>query len=365
MGSFSDTLQAMAARMVDQFPERIHNGLNRWLFKNPNTFDALDSSIQTILNIRQMGPGKGSVDADPTISRQRFKAEMAKIVLKPTAVGEVRHWTIPSQGYGLRARHYKPLANTVVGSVDVSAAIMVFFHGGGCVLGDIDTHDEMCRMLCHHSGVQVLSVNYRLAPEHTFPAAFDDAISVIKWVKQHHAELGVQPELVLVSGDSAGAGLATVATLHLANTADKVCAQVLLYPAIDYYMITDSKVKFGEGLLLSHQDIMAAYKRYNPLNLYPADDPRLAPLHSPNLAKAPPTLVYTAELDALRDEGEIYAKRLDAVDVKVQLKRCASLPHGFASMTSINRRCRQTTVQIAHDTALLVQGLISNNMLFR
>jgi acetyl esterase len=223
---------------------------------------------------------------------------------------------------GVPARFYRPATTR-------SNGLLVWFHGGGWVLGDLDSHDDPCRSMANRGGFCVLSVGYRLAPEHPFPAAVDDALTATRWARDHAAELGCSP-LIAVGGDSAGGNLAAV----VANRpAVATCFQLLVYPVTDARMGSASFVENADGYMLTASGMAWFYGHYLGAD-GSVDDPRVSPLlEDPSrIASSPSALVITAEHDPLRDEGEAYAARLADAGVPTSLVRFAGQIHGFFSM---------------------------------
>lgn len=216
---------------------------------------------------------------------------------------------------------------------------MVYYHGGGFVLGDLDGHDTLCRRICRDAGLHVLSVDYRLAPEHPFPAAVEDAVAAYRWACEQAAALGAQPDRIAVGGDSAGGNLAAVvAQQAVAAGVPAPCAQVLIYPVLDRTVARPSLDLFCEGFLISRADI-AWYQLQYTGSTVAQHDPAQHPLIADNLAGLPPALIVTAGFDPLRDEGEAYAAALAQAGVPVTLKRFDGLLHGFCSMATIAPAC--------------------------
>ncbi len=213
-----------------------------------------------------------------------------------------------------------------------STALLVFFHGGAFVYGDLDTHDATCRLLAERAGVQVLAVDYRLAPEHPFPAAHDDALAAYRWAVEHAADLGVDPARLAVGGDSAGATLATAVAHTAARDGSPLAFQLLVYPATEMAeRDTRSSRIFAEGFYLTREFMGVGTEAYLP---DPADrtDPRVSPQRAeipPGLA---PAYVATAGFDPLRDEGEAYARRLADAGVRIELTRFPDQIHGFFNL---------------------------------
>jgi acetyl esterase len=222
---------------------------------------------------------------------------------------------------------------------------MVYFHGGGFVIGDLDTHDEPCRMLCRHGNTQVLSVAYRLAPESPFPAAVEDAQTAFLWAEANAASLGVDRARISIGGDSAGANLAGAVSLGPAQP----FRQLLIYPPADMTASYPSKRLFGNGFLLSQHDCNAFYNHYAGTAAHRRDDPRLSLIKARNLATMPPALVAIAGFDVLRDEGEALATALQSAGARVRVLRFPSLEHGFIHMSGICQTARQAMIAIGRE----------------
>jgi acetyl esterase len=295
----------------------------------------LDPHVQFILAMQRRKPPQLLCEPTPSEGRQRNRNEIAASSTaagaRPTRVHFVRDIAVNGAVGTLTARHYAP---PHAGS-DVAAPLLVFFHGGGFVICDLDTHDEPCRMLCQHGNMHVLSVAYRLAPEHPFPAPLDDCTAALQWAQTHAGELGADPHRVCVGGDSAGANLATVVALAAAQRRRPVAAQLLIYPTADASRAHPSLQLFSDGFVLTAADMHAFTQHYIANDTALRNDPRVSPALSPDLSHAPPALVITAGFDPLRDEGEAYAAALAAAGVTVQLHRERGLVHGFLHMTTV------------------------------
>ena len=207
---------------------------------------------------------------------------------------------------------------------------MVFFHGSGFVVCSLDTHDGMCRNLCAGANCVVVSVDYRLAPEHKFPAATDDCLAATAWVARNASALGGDAGRIIVAGDSAGGNLAAVTALRARDEGGPaLIGQMLIYPVTDYYQPgTPSMTENAEGFGLTREGMIWFWNHY----VRSAGDgvhPHASPLRAPTLAGLPQALVVTAQYDPLRDEGEDYAEALDKVGVPVEMKRWAGMNHGF------------------------------------
>lgn len=264
-------------------------------------------------------------------------------------VDSVRDLAISGPAGEIPARLYLP-------GREKAYPLFILLHGGGWVLGDLESGDNMARFLCRHVPCAVLSVDYRLAPEHPFPAAAEDAIAAVEWAAAHAAELNADPGRVLVGGDSAGGTLtAVVAQSARQKGAPTLAGQVLFYAATDCASLdTPSYRAFGEQSLgLPKRDVEWFLAQYTP---DPRDrlDPRVSPLLAGDLRGLPPALVVTAEFDVLRDEGETYARRMQEAGVKVQLMRCNGVVHGFLSTIGLIKRATQYFEQIAAEIRKLV-----------
>jgi acetyl esterase len=212
--------------------------------------------------------------------------------------------------------------------------VLVYFHGGGWVMGDIETHDAFCCSLTNAAGCAVVSVAYRLAPEHRFPAAFDDAYAAARWVHDRAGDWGGDPRRVAIGGDSAGGNLAAAVALRARDErAFRPVLQVLIYPIMDFCFDTPSYRQNADGYMLTRADMRWFWRCY----LAREEDgrqPYASPLRAEDLRGLPPALVITAEYDPLRDEGETYAARLREAGVTVTLTRYPGMIHGFIRRTA-------------------------------
>lgn len=225
---------------------------------------------------------------------------------------------------GIRARRYARRDGT-------GAPLLVYFHGGGWVQGDLDDYDHVCRCLAARGGFTVLSVHYRLAPEHPFPAAFDDALTAVRWACEHAAELGADPARIAIGGGSAGGNLAAAVTLAARDAGGPdLAAQLLIYPVLDSTRATASYREYGEGYLISAAQLAWYWDQYVP---DPADrtNPLASPRHAERLEGLPPAVVISAELDPLHDEAGHYVARLREAGVPVVHVTYAGQVHGFVN----------------------------------
>jgi acetyl esterase len=235
--------------------------------------------------------------------------------------------TVPGATGPRRARVYTP--ERARGRL---APGLVWFHGGGFVVGSIESHDGVCRAIASRAGVVVVAVDYRLAPEHQFPAAVDDAIAATRWLLEHAASIGIDPRAVAVGGDSAGGNLSAVVSLTLRREPRRPAFQLLVYPATDFTRSKGSHRHFREGLVLTERSIDWFLKNYLP-DRSADTDPRASPLFASDLRDLPPALVVTAGFDPLRDEGRAYAEKMKAAGVDVEHVCAEGSVHGFINMT--------------------------------
>ena len=264
----------------------------------------------------------------PKDARQLFRETRPASTPTPPQIGMVRDLTADGPLGPIPLRVYRPAG--VPASTPL--AVLVFFHGGGWVIGDLETHDVLCRQLTAGSGVSVVSVDYRLAPEHKFPAAVDDAWAATRWVVAHAGELAVDASRLAVGGDSAGGNLAAVVALLARDKgAPAIAVQVLIYPVTDLVGETRSYRDFAEGYLLTREGMRWFIAHYLTAEAEAADW-RASPLRAQSLAGLPPALIVTAGFDPLRDEGEAYAERLRDAGVRVDSVCYGGMIHGFVPM---------------------------------
>ncbi len=278
----------------------------------------------------------------PAEARQFSRNARAVLAPEPPEMGAVRDIKI-GEGGAIPARLYRPLGS----APNAALPALIYFHGGGWVIGDLDTHDVVCRQIANGSGGAVVSVDYRLAPEHKFPAAVEDAIAATAWIAAHGATLGIDTARLAVGGDSAGGNLAAVVALDARDrNGPKLFQQTLIYPATESTMSHPSHERFAEGLLLTRPTMKWFLGHY----LRGAEDLadwRVSPLRATSLADLPPALVLTAGYDPLCDEGEDYAARLAAAGVPVTRVRVEGMIHGFLTMGKLIPAANEAVAMIA------------------
>lgn len=259
------------------------------------------------------------------ITAPELRAAMASASFAPgDAVASVEDRRIPGPGGDIGLRIYRPQA-------DAALPVTLFFHGGGFVLCDLDSHDNLCRGLARRAECIVVSVDYRRAPETKFPGAVEDACVALDWARAQAASFGGDPTRLAVAGDSAGGNLAAAAAQHARSEGLALRHQLLLYPITDCGMQTASYREFADGYYLSAAMMRWFLAQYLP-DAQSADDPRASPLRSRELGELAPATIFTVGYDPLRDEGEAYAQALAAAGVTTTLRRWPGQIHGFLSM---------------------------------
>ena len=311
---------------------------------NHETATALDPQAKAVIDLVIKSGRPPYHQLSPKDARQLFRDTRPASTPPAPEIGEVKDLRADQVPFRL----YRPKG------VPTSAALpaLIFFHGGGWVIGDLDTHDVLCRQLTAGAGISVVNVDYRLAPEHKFPAAVDDAWATTRWVAAHARELRIDPTRLAVGGDSAGGNLAAVvAILARDHGGPSLALQVLTYPVTDVAAESASYDEFADGFMLTRESMrwfIAHYLRTKE----DAVDWRVSPLRAPSLAGVAPALVVTAGFDPLRDEGEAYARRLRDAGVRVDTICYGGMIHGFVPM---GRLIESGNRAVAHAAATLRQ----------
>ena len=327
-----DTTEATLLRAVMALPERVQQALAG----KPVVLDGQTLAAETQLMLRLQGVSGPAAETLPIPQGRVVIAHQSAMAGRTQPIGAVRDLTAGD----LPARLYTPRG------ASAGSPMLVFFHGGGFMYGDLDSHDATCRVLAEGAGVRVLSIDYRLAPEHPFPAAYDDSLAAYRWVVDHAASLGADPARLAVGGDSAGGNLAAAVANTAAREGIPLAFQLLVYPATDNKRATRSFELFGKGFFLTQQFMELATSSYiqDPdLLLHPAASPAYDDVPD-GLA---PAYICTAGFDPLRDEGEAYARKLADAGVSVEMKRFPDQIHGFFNVVGVGRRSRAAVDEIA------------------
>lgn len=291
----------------------------------------LDPKAQLICDIVEAVRTTPIEEMTPDMSRQQLAMFARLLGGGPSPVKGVINRAIPGPGGELPVRIYQPL-----GAAEGPLPVLVFYHGGGWIQGDLATHDEPCRRIANASGGVVISVDYRLAPEEKFPAGVDDCLAAFRWIRDNAGELGVDPNRMAVGGDSAGGNLSVVVCQQLAKAGEQgPMFQLLIYPATDSRMSSKSMGLFGDGFFLTRERMDWYLELYLADPVKDKQDPRFSPHLTSDLSDQPQALVITAGFDPLRDEGRAYHDSLLAAGVKSDYLQYDGMIHAFINMAGL------------------------------
>ncbi|MFR0714695.1 alpha/beta hydrolase [Enterobacterales bacterium BD_CKDN230030183-1A_HGKHYDSX7] len=309
---------------------------------------ALNPEIAAFLELAQAGRSQGKVqamaDLSPEQARSEFELTSQRLDLGPEPVHRVQALTIPGPGGPLAARLYRDVVD------DAALPVLLYFHGGGYVVGSLDSHDSLCRALAQQARCAVLAVAYRLAPEQRFPGACEDALQALQWLLGNAAELALDPSRVALGGDSVGGSLATVLANQLAANPDLADVQprlqVLIYPVTDATDQGDSMQRFAEGYLLEARTLEWFYQHYQR---QPEDrlDPRFSPLLGTVPGTAAPMLMLVGDHDPLYDQALAYADKARSSGVRVRCEVYEGMTHDFVRMGALVDEAEQAQALIA------------------
>jgi acetyl esterase/lipase len=346
--SLLERLEFAGARMLFALPHAVQRVLSgrRAIVIEGRT---LHPEMQLLLTLHALLRPWRVRTRTPARSRQELRRDTRSVAGPTVDVGAVVDIDIPSTVGAIGARHYAPAGHE-------PRPLLVYYHGGGFVAGDLDTHDSVCRRLCRYADLHVLSIDYRLAPEHRFPAAVDDAFTAFRWARANASGLGAIPERVAVGGDSAGANLAAVVCLRAkADGGPAPCAQAMFYPVLDRTIDRQSMKTLSKGFLLTREDIDWLLLQYTG-SIVPQPDPEMYPLCAKDLSGLPPALIVTAGFDPLRDEGADYAIALRDAGVPATLHEYEGLLHGFCNMAALCQACETAAREIAADLRTMIDA---------
>ena len=289
---------------------------------------SLDPQIEYVLSLVEKAAYPDYWELDPVQARLQFEKTAPILDARPVKLHRIENFSIPGPGGAIPIRSYTPRDSAQ------PLPVLVWYHGGGFVIGGLDSYDAICRWLSKHADCLVLSVDYRLAPEHPFPAAVEDSFAALQWTAEHVSDYGGDPARIAVAGDSAGGNLATVSSI-LARDAGgpKLVLQLLIYPCTAAEPESESHHRFAEDHILSRKTILWFYRHYVR---DPADslDFRYAPLLAEDLSGLPPTLLILADHDPLYNEGLAYGERLRAAGNDIEIITYPGMVHAFYSMSN-------------------------------
>jgi acetyl esterase/lipase len=349
-----ERVEHRVARALDALPPSVQVRLSG---KPPVSIDGdtLAPEVQLTLALLERRREPAPETLTPVEARRARRRLAAVCAGRPEAVGAVSDLAIDAD-VPLRARHYAP------SEAGGPHPLLVYYHGGGFLYGDLDTHDGVCRLLCRHAGAHVLAVDYRLAPEDPFPAAVADARGALRWAFANAGQLGADGRRIGVAGDSAGGNLAAVVSQLAARDGGPApVLQLLIYPATDFTGRRRSRELFGEGFLLTDSEMDWFEANYLGAARTEAHDPRASPLLAEDLSGLAPALVVTAAFDPLRDEGEEYAEALRAAGTPATLRRFPGFIHGFVNAAGVSRACRDAAIEIAGATRAMFGAAVPSD----
>jgi len=311
----------------------------------------LDPLVKAFLDQMKAVPGPKMSELPTAAARETFAGLMQMVGPHDVPVGKTENITVPSKDGGIPIRVYSPVA---AGGDPMPA--LVYYHGGGFVIGNVETHDGLCRVMANEGGFRVISVDYRLAPEHKYPAAFDDALAALLWIGQNAAEIGVDAGRIAVGGDSAGGALAAeVAQAAKAKGGLALAAQMLLFPVTQIGEETSSLREFAVGYFLEKETLDWFYASYLPDGA-DRNDPKISPLRAKDLTGLPPAFVMLGGFDPLHDEGMQYADKLRAAGVKVTVADHTDMVHCFVYLQAVLPQAHEALASAAKAVAAMLKA---------
>ena len=330
--------QGSAGRALDRLPSVVQNALVKAL-GYPYDYPDLDSFTKCLM-AAQLKQGKsGFIGADVQFSRQAFENQIQSITHKSTPVQSVEDIRLPLQSGSILARHYHPAPNKKL-------PMIVFYHGGGFVVGSMNTHDEACRLIAVHAKAQVLSIEYPLAPEVSPRQLIQSCEDALAWVHQNRRQFKILKNRIAVAGDSAGGNISAVLSQRATNASYAPQIQWLIYPAVDFKSRHPSFFAYKEGLVLTSNDIDYVTDYYATRHHVALDDPLISPINGP-FKKLPAAYVITAGHDVLHDEGKIYASKLRQNGSKVFYHDYEDQTHGFINLTLVSSKAKKNLIEMS------------------
>ncbi len=333
-----NTIAGLTLRGLPRIPEPMKRAMlgGRSIVLDGNT---LDTTLQLMLAGQKAVGLEGLVVGEDVAAARTQLELLSASFARRIPVPQVSELTVSGAVGPIRARHYR--------TAEPDAPLLVFVHGGGHAIGSLDTHDDLCREICRSGAVHVLSVDYRLAPEHKAPAGADDAYAAYLWARENAAALGADPRRVAVGGDSAGGNLSAVVALRArADNAPQPALQLLFYPVTDHGAQTRSRTLFANGFFLTQRDMDWFTARFLDGASVGGDHPDVSPLLADDHSGLAPALIATAGFDPLRDEGRHYAEALRAAGTPVDYREYGAVVHGFANFFTLGGASATATADV-------------------
>ncbi len=335
-----DKTQGPSARALDKAPKSIQQNLAR-LIGYKYDFEGLNPFLKCLLAMQELKGQSDFITHNYLQDRVNFQQQMRSIRAKPTEIKLVEDLTLPLNRQNVHARRYHP-------NPKKKLPMIVFYHGGGFIIGDVNTHDEVCRLLAKHANAQVLSIDYPLAPEHVPEHIIGCCVEALEWTYQNSKTLGIEKKRIAVAGDSAGGNISAVVAQKTQHTVYAPSAQFLVYPTVDFKNRYASYFKFRQGLILTDNDIDCVIELYVTKNDIALDDPLVSPLFG-DFKKVAPAYMITAGFDLLHDEGQVYAGKLEQAGIKVKYTEAPDMTHGFINFTPIHNAAKKHWINAAKE----------------
>ena len=332
-------MQVPAARLVDRLPEFSQRSLVK-LLGYPCDYPELDSFTACLMAIKHKEGKVGFLADDVANTRRQFEQQIRILSKHKTPVHQIQDLRLPLASGTIKARHYHPQPNKKL-------AMLVFYHGGGFVAGSLETHDEVCRLFVKHMHVQVLSVQYPLAPEAAPKQVIQTSKEALEWVYYNRRQLNIDKGRIAIAGDSAGGNICAVLAQQSIGQVYAPQAQLLIYPAIDFKHCYPSLNIYGYGLTLTACDVAQVKQLYAHEHDVALDDPIISPVYAEPNSDLAASFIVTAGHDVLHDEAEFYAEKLAAHGCRIKYLSYSEQAHGFIHLTSISRQAKKRTLDIA------------------
>ncbi len=304
-------------------------------------FDKADRETKALLHWVSASKSTPVSELSPEIARRNYKQSVAKTDIEAPKVASIENIAIAGKAGALALRIYKPERDVTKTPSPAPYPAILFCHGGGCVFGDLDTHDSLCCSLSADCEAIVIAIDYRLSPEHNFPAPIEDGISALTWLMTQITALNIDPKRIALAGDSAGGGMATTVIQECRDLPNfSPCAQLLIYPAVDITAKAASRTELSSAFPIDADTLEWFYSHYFDAT-WPLHDPRAHPMLYQDFVKVP-TLIMTAGLDPLHGEAIAYGQRMESFGVPVHYKNYEGTIHGFMGMGRLLRKVHRT-----------------------